>query len=299
MLTEDLARLQKAWPRISPKAERALRRRGVSAPDAEDAVSEAVARLIRQSVEFTDDEDLLRWLHTVSWRIVIDRRRRDGRLVYETPDLAAKDNTATSAVAAVRVGRLRRLMRNLQAGERAVLFGDGVPQTRKESVRLAVQRHRLRNRLRRDLDGLAILPVGLLPRWWNGRGARVGAAALAAPAMAASLVALPPPGAPHGLEPPASRGAALIATPPPSNSPAASDVPGGRQTARERARRAPPEAPAPDAPPRWLSAVVDEAASVVARAACRLAAPAPSCGGSLGALGEGRASPHTSRYKNP
>lgn len=192
VLTDDSARLQKIWPEVARRAVVALRRRGVPLADAEDAVAEAATRLIDRSVAFDDVEDLLPWVHTVAWRVVVDWRRRDSRLVYDVTDEAARDDTAVAAEARIRAHRLAGLVRALPEADRAVLFNAVPSKSRKDATRLAVRRHRLRAHLIAALDAIAGLLAWIINRVVERpRKVRVAAALSVPTALLVAAAALP------------------------------------------------------------------------------------------------------------
>lgn len=145
-----------------------LRRRGVSHHDAHEAAQETAARAISTGVGFDGEDDLFRWASVVGWRIAIDQRRRVRRVSGDSvPDRADAVDVASIAEQRIVLDAVRERLTELSTSDREVLLSSFEPvreRTRAESVRLAVARHRARNRLRALLDGLAAPVLGLWAR---------------------------------------------------------------------------------------------------------------------------------------
>ena len=182
-LTDEFASV---WPAVAPRLRLMLRRRGVSSHDAEEIVQETATRAFGNSVPYTDADDLFRWASVVSGRLAIDLRRRSARL----SDAEIPERPDTVDVAAVTEHRIafenvKLRLAELSARDQEMLlssFHDEPVHSRRESVRIAVARHRARNRLRALLDGAL---GGLLVLW--GRRSRVWSA----PAEAIAYAAVP------------------------------------------------------------------------------------------------------------
>src|SRR4051812_25846034 len=136
-----------------------LRRRGVKHHDIDEIVQETAARVISTQVPFDDADDLFRWASVVSGRLAIDLRRRGARLSDdEVPERADAVDVAMAAEHRVVLSVVRDRLPDMSESDREVLlsnFHDGPAHPRRESVRIAVARHRARNRLRLLLEGLA------------------------------------------------------------------------------------------------------------------------------------------------
>lgn len=157
-------------------------------------MQEAVTRAIDRGLPFEDAEDLLRWIQTVSWRIVLDSRKRDQRLSYELPELAAPEDTARAVEAHLRLSRLRELIRALSPADYDALVGDNAASSessRKDAVRSAVRRHRVRARLLVLLDGVGVAVAWLAHRLPTRSSRRAALAAVVAPAVAVSIALAP------------------------------------------------------------------------------------------------------------
>jgi DNA-directed RNA polymerase specialized sigma24 family protein len=136
-----------------------LRRRGVRHHDVDEIVQETAARAISNGVTYTDADDLFRWASVVGGRLAIDLHRRGARLSDdELPDRADVVDVAMAAEHRVLLGVVRNRLPELSTRDQAVLLSglhEEPAANRRESVRVAVARHRARNRLRLLLDGLA------------------------------------------------------------------------------------------------------------------------------------------------
>jgi hypothetical protein len=159
-----LTRFDAVWPDVFRRAVSALVHRGTRRAAAEDAVQEAGTRAVASDVPFADAEDLLRWIHTVAWRLVLDARKRDRRLVYEVPDEPSVEDVSRAVEQRLRLQHLRVLLGTLTPDERSALIEGAPAADRRTATRLAVRRHRLRSKLLAMLDGAAAL-VGLLRRF--------------------------------------------------------------------------------------------------------------------------------------
>jgi hypothetical protein len=186
VLTEESRVFDGIWPTVFTRGVKALQRRGVGQAAAEDAVQEAGARAIAQNVPFQDADDLLRWIHTVSWRVVLDARKRDQRLVYEVPEEGSGEDVGRAVEQRLRLQLLRVVLGGLTPDERAALTADGRGTDRRTSTRLAVRRHRVRVKLIAMLDGAAALVALLRHAVSPPRTRRV--ATVAAPALIAMSV---------------------------------------------------------------------------------------------------------------
>jgi hypothetical protein len=143
-------------------------------------------------VAYRDADDLLRWIQTVAWRVLLDAQKRDRRLVYEVPEAVSAEDVARSVEHRLRWDDLRALLDGLSADERAALTAQAQEGDRRASTRLAVRRHRVRRKLIAMLDGAAAF-VLFVWRWRSGpptrRAAAVGSSALvvAAAVITASM----------------------------------------------------------------------------------------------------------------
>ncbi|MEY2451306.1 MAG: hypothetical protein QOD92_880 [Acidimicrobiaceae bacterium] len=156
VLTEDLASV---WPEVATRLQSMLRRRGVRHHDIDEIIQETATRVISGRVTYVDADDLFRWASVVGGRLAIDLRRRGARLsTEELPDRADTIDVATAAEHRVVLHAVRTRLPELSERDQAALlssFDDEPPTSRRESVRVAVARHRARSRLRLLLDGLA------------------------------------------------------------------------------------------------------------------------------------------------
>jgi hypothetical protein len=151
-----------------------LRRRGVKHHDIDEIVQETATRAISTRVPYDHADDLFRWASVVAGRLAIDLARRGARLSDdELPDRADTIDVAIAAEHRVVLGAVRSRLHELSSRDQEVLlssFHDEPVSSRRESVRVAVARHRARNRLRVLLDGLAgaaILGWARRKRLWS------------------------------------------------------------------------------------------------------------------------------------
>jgi DNA-directed RNA polymerase specialized sigma24 family protein len=156
VLTHDF---ESVWPEVSGRLRSMLRRRGVRHHDIDEIIQETATRAISTRVSYEDADDLFRWASVVGGRLAIDLRRRGARLSDdELPDCADTVDVAAAAEHRVVLGVVKHRLRELSVHDQEALlstFSDEPAATRRDSVRVAVARHRARNRLRILLDGLA------------------------------------------------------------------------------------------------------------------------------------------------
>lgn len=195
-LNEKPPRFEDVWPDVCRRGQAILRRRGVGAAAAEDALQEAAARALERQVPFTDGDALLRWVATVAWRVAVDAHRREQRLRYEVPDRLSPVDIDAEAETRRRLRALVQCVRGLNQHQRELL--DPVASAtsdRKVAAVRAVQRHRLRALLRTMVDDLAGALIAVLGVWRQcPRGSKRAAAVVAAaavPLMALTVLHLP------------------------------------------------------------------------------------------------------------
>lgn len=161
----------------------------MQAADVDDIVQEAAIRAFRQLDRFMSQEHLVRWCCRVAINAHIDAVRKNRRLVAEpSEDAAGPLNVAEAVEGRLALDAALAQVAGLSPEDRELLLNPPSADTRKEAVRLAVRRHRLRARLTNVLEGvLAGVPVlrRLRADSWPVRAAMV-----AAPVVAA-LTALP------------------------------------------------------------------------------------------------------------
>jgi hypothetical protein len=194
VLTEDVVKLERIWPETFRRAVAALRHKGIDGTVAEDAVQEAAVRAIAHAVPFKDADDLLRWVQTVAWHVVLDRRKCDKHLVYDAPDAPSSEDTEVTVECRMRLARVGELLSSLTSAERAALAEHHVAgMDRREDTRWAVRRHRARAHLLAMLEGLGLLVAWLRRRATATRvGRRSVTVAIAVPLLAASVMVLVP-----------------------------------------------------------------------------------------------------------
>lgn len=148
-------RFDAAWPAISDRVTAVLRSRGVQAADVDDIVQEVAIRALRQLDRFTSDEHMVRWCCRVAINAHIDVVRRGRRLSGEpVAETAAALNVAETVEGRLALDAALVQVAGLSAEDRALLLDPPTPDTRKEAVRLAVRRHRLRARIAAALEGV-------------------------------------------------------------------------------------------------------------------------------------------------
>lgn len=194
MTDEDFAAW---WSASHERLRAALSMSSCAEADVEDALAEATARAWTRGTPFAAEANFRSWIFVVARNLLLDSTRSRARTAPLSED------TALSCAGVEEVLELRwqlervlERVAGLDAEERAALFGatDAPAETRREQVRQAVRRHRLRARLRDGLGGVAA-GLGLTPGVFRRLGAagRVRhSAALASVVVPLLLVTLAP-----------------------------------------------------------------------------------------------------------
>ena len=163
VLHESVVDFDAAWPQTRTALGRYLAARGVQPSDADDIAQEVAVRALADVSRFSSGEHFLRWCLRVAANLHIDATRSQRRIssvpAPETPDLR---DTATAVEQRLMLERLVAEVAELPAGDRALLFDPEPPASRKEAVRLAVRRHRIRARLAAGFE--SVLGAGLVLR---------------------------------------------------------------------------------------------------------------------------------------
>jgi RNA polymerase sigma factor (sigma-70 family) len=196
------------WPSARTQLTNVLRSRGVQPADVDDIVQDVAVRALKVPRRFESEEHLVAWCCRVGINLHIDATRRQRRVVVEAPpDPVATHDTAATVERRMALEILADGIADLSDDEKRLLFELERTDSRKEAVRLAVRRHRLRARLATLVEGLAAI-VGLvrgLSRFTSGLSKPAKVSLAAAPVVAAGLVLGPlaigggAPGAPATL----------------------------------------------------------------------------------------------------
>ena len=163
--------LEWVWPDVDRMLTRMLRRQGASRHECEDIVQETAARVVATGIPYVDADDLFRWASTVARRVLIDMRRKDTKLDDAPPPERSYGDVHSAIESRLTLDAIHDALPKLSSQDRdAILSGLDTDQgsgslSRKEAVRLNVQRHRARERLRLLLGGLA----GVLGWCWRRR----------------------------------------------------------------------------------------------------------------------------------
>lgn len=191
LITGPLVRpsFNEAWPTVATALERLLRARGVDPVTAEDVVQEVAERAWRLRVPFTDAADLFRWASVVGWRLAVDDFRRVSRRGQLRGDhgeadagsVASDEDVEDRVEARLLAERVLVCLPALSDADQAALLDSPRPAgDRREAVRLAVRRHRARQRLLALVEAAGVV-LGIALR-------RLGRPSTAVPVTAALLV---------------------------------------------------------------------------------------------------------------
>jgi DNA-directed RNA polymerase specialized sigma24 family protein len=193
--------LEAVWPEAERRLRALLYRRGLDRSTADDVVQEVALRVLAGNVTYDSAKDLLRWAGPVACNLHVDLLRQrarlhDGEVDAEHP---AAHDVAREVADRMELQRAFRGLARLRPADRQAIIDavteDAAPgRTRKEAVRLAVRRHRARNRLALVLETLAANVLGW--RWLRRTGLAGGAVAVVPLVTLPLLLVLPPRPAP-------------------------------------------------------------------------------------------------------
>lgn len=156
-----------------------LLKRGLKRDVVEDSVQTAAERAYARRVDFSSSGELFAWCSVTAMRAALKVLRKDGRLeLGGAADLSWPDDLETLASRRMALQALTAAIEGLAPGDLALLVGHA-DASDSDPRRDARQRHRLRARLAKVVDGV----LGLIPgifRQLRRRASGSGAAALGA-----------------------------------------------------------------------------------------------------------------------
>lgn len=237
-------RLGEVWPKVQPKLLRLLEKRGLTKPQAEDVCQDVAVRALASDVEFENAEDLYRWAGQVARNLHIDLLRSVSRIACDDSvlvDMQADTDVEHEVERRIALSKVLKHWLTLRPLDQAALldgmYADG-NEDRGEAVKLAVRRHRARQRLRVLAEGVfGWSGITFAIRRIRNVTSATPAAALAAVPVA-FLIAAPT------LSPGAGDGAQVV----PDRSPRMAQLVGTRQEVGREADRVAPLAPAAKTP---------------------------------------------------
>jgi len=212
-----------AWPSARAQLSAVLRARRVQGPDVDDIVQDVAMRALRVPRSFDSEDHFVAWCCRVGINLHIDSTRRQARVNGEPlPEPRANNDTAATVERRLALETVAAGIAQLSEEERNLLFELEPAASRKEGVRLAVRRHRLRARLAALIEGMAagVPVVGRLVRFRRSLSGPAKLSLAAAPLVAVGLVLGPlatagrPPGTTDLV--PAARAPLLTASPTPA-----------------------------------------------------------------------------------
>lgn len=199
----DSAAFAALWRETARKVTLFLRRMGASPEVAEDLVQDVAVRLLRTGLHFAEPKELLKWSYVVARHLYIDHVRRPGPLpceLAELPEPLAPTDVVRTVEARLALAQVGRVLRTMSDADQQALLQlvrddpDAAPTSRRESTRLAVQRHRARTRLQHLIASTAAL-IGVLGAQLRRLGGHATvAAAYVVPLLMVALVPLPQKG---------------------------------------------------------------------------------------------------------
>jgi DNA-directed RNA polymerase specialized sigma24 family protein len=264
----DVVAFDAAWRVARGRLAAVLHARGVQATDIDDIAQDVAIRALRAPDRFESEEHLVAWCCRVGINLHIDSTRRQRRLSPDPPDDGAGNyDTAATVERRLALEVLAKGIAELSDDERHLLFELERAGSRREAVRLAVRRHRLRARLAALVEGMTVGAVGvaLLRRWsriTRSLSKPVKLSLATAPVIAVGLMLGPLTPAGPSVETPAmspNNDALLVGSVPPAPASAASSRTGAVVTRTTPTARAPAPAVQPRAAGPAPVAVVDVA----------------------------------------
>jgi RNA polymerase sigma factor (sigma-70 family) len=239
---------EEVWPEVAHRVSAMLRRRRLSPEDLEDVLQETAARAISRRVPNVDSDDLFRWAVVVARNLAIDRfRRRKHVELVELADGPTATDVAQEAEARVVLGTVVSRFSQLSPRDRVAILSAFGPATggRTGQVRVAVARHRARERLRALVDGLTGVIAWTWRRLPRARGVRIAIAAVCFAAPALWVVFEATRGHAGEPPPPSQSAPAVLNEPVPHgvNGPPANVAPGWRAVLPNPEVRTPPRMP--------------------------------------------------------
>ncbi|MEY2474564.1 MAG: hypothetical protein QOK28_3893 [Actinomycetota bacterium] len=173
------------WPAAEARIRPLLQARGHCHDDIEDIVQATAEKALRHD-RFDSQTHLLAWSLVVAKNSSTDIFRRHGReLLDSVPDFASSLDVADTVTTLVTRDELMATITALPDQQRLALFAAETPATRKDAIRIAVIRHRVRKRLRHVYEGLAAAFGRFATKtgsWWqqfSDSSSGYGAAAIA------------------------------------------------------------------------------------------------------------------------
>jgi hypothetical protein len=157
--------------------------------DVDDVVQEVAFRALSDLQRFESEEHLVRWCCRVAINLHIDATRRQRRVSPDPPpEVAAPHDTAVTVERRMALEKLMGGIAGLSPEEQQLLFAPATADSRREAVRLAVRRHRLRARLAALLEGVVVF-FALLRRASRNLSTPTKVAIAATPVVAGLLLA--------------------------------------------------------------------------------------------------------------
>ena len=181
LITED-SKFSSIWPSVFSDTVAWLQGRG-SIRSRPRTPRKKPGRALVHGIPFEKADDLTPWIRTVAWRLAVVAHRRSVRLEGERDQPARSPDVEVEVEGRLALETTCRAMGQLSASDRRAIIGGihgEAAADRRETVRLAVRRHRARARLMLLVEGVAAFGVFVVRRVrWSGA------------ALAVSLVVLP------------------------------------------------------------------------------------------------------------
>jgi hypothetical protein len=198
-----------AWPSARARLAALLRARGLQPADIDDVTQDVAMRALRSPRRFDSEEHLCAWCCRVAINLHIDSTRRRRRMSTQAPpEVAAGVDTAATVERRLALEVLAERIADLSDEERRLLLEPESTDSRREAVKLAVRRHRLRARLATLVEGMIAAVVAVKRFWRSSRplSTTTKVALAAMPVVFAGLMLVPfttnaPDNAPTDTEP--------------------------------------------------------------------------------------------------
>lgn len=191
--------VEETWAWVLPRLRATLTRRRLSRADLDDVCQQTFLKAWDHQTRYASPEDLLAWAITVARNHAVDIGRRARR--FEAPsEMTAPDDVEHEVITSLHLKDVFRAWQELSDSDRAAILTSRPYADRREATRLAVQRHRARQRLLRLAGGplSALAGVAATIR----RLGRLGPPAIfGATLTVAALAVAPAPAGPAGPVP--------------------------------------------------------------------------------------------------
>lgn len=156
--------LGEVWPGVVAMLRRVLRHKGVSHHDIDDLTQETAARAVSKGLPFEDEDHLARWSVVTAKNLMIAAHRDSAHLApADLPDPVSADDVERTVIARETLEAVATAWSGLSLPDRNAL-ASGIAIVSKEPNRIAVRRHRARQRLHAMITSVWLVVLELMRR---------------------------------------------------------------------------------------------------------------------------------------